>query len=136
LAHSESNRTEPSGGLTADSVGFPSAVTPGITAAMMPVLSATRISSLGNNYPFEANKSSVYQYAADLTWIKGIHTFKFGADARHYPVQLFDPEQLAISASSNFTGGSNPNSAVADSGSGVADLLLGAASVTSGYVPQ
>ncbi|HTB16207.1 MAG TPA: carboxypeptidase regulatory-like domain-containing protein [Bryobacteraceae bacterium] len=135
-AHSESNRTEPSGGLTASSVGFPEAVTPGQTGTMMPVVSATRISSLGNNYPFEANKSSVYQYAADLSWIKGIHTFKFGVDARHYPVQLFDPEQLAISATSNFTGGSNPNAAVADSGSGVADLLLGAAGVQSGYEPQ
>jgi hypothetical protein len=135
-AHSESNRSEPSGGLTASSVGFPSAVTPGITGEMMPVVSATRISSLGNNYPFEANKSSVYQYGADLAWIKGIHTFKFGADARHYPVQLFDPEQLAVSASSNFTGGPNPNAAIADSGSGIADLLLGAASVQSGFEPQ
>jgi len=135
-AHSESNRTEPPGGLSASSVGFPAADTPGQTGTMMPVVSATRISSLGNNYPFEANKSSVYQYAADLSWIKGIHTFKFGVDARHYPVQLFDPEQLAISATSNFTGGSNPNAALADSGSGIADLLLGAASVQSGYEPQ
>ncbi len=135
-AHSESDRTEPTGGLTASSVGFPVAVTPGQTGTMMPALSATRISSLGNNYPFEANRSSVWQYDADLSWIKGIHTFKFGADLRRYPVQLFDPQQMAISASSNFTGGSNPNAPVSDSGSGVADLLLGAASVQSGYVPQ
>ncbi len=135
-AHSESNRSEPAGGITAASLGFPAAVTPGQTGEMMPQLSLTRASTLGNNFPFEANKSSVYQYAADLSWIKGIHTFKFGVDARRYPVQLFDPEQLAISASSNFTGGSNPNAALADSGSGIADLLLGAASVTTGYEPQ
>ena len=132
-AHSESDRTEPSQ-LTAADLGFPANIAPGLTGQMDPQLSASRISGLGPNYPIEFNASSVYQYAGDLSWIKGIHTFKFGFDLREYPVQLFDPQQLAISASQNFTGGSNPSSASADSGSGVADLLLGAASVTSGYV--
>jgi hypothetical protein len=96
----------------------------------------TRASGLGNNYPFEDNESSVWQYAGDLSWLKGIHTFKFGYDFRIYPVQLYDPQQLAINATSNFTGGPNPNAAVSDSGSGIADLLLGAAGVTSGYAPE
>lgn len=47
-------------------------------------------------------------------------------------MQLYDPQQLAINATSNFTGGPNANAAVANSGSGIADLLLGAAGVTSG----
>lgn len=132
-AHSESDRTEPSQ-LTAADLGFPANIAPGLTGQMDPQLSASRISGLGPNYPIEFNASSVYQYAGDLSWIKGIHTFKFGFDLREYPVQLFDPQQLAISAGQNFTGGSNPSSAAADSGSGVADLLLGAASVNSGYV--
>jgi hypothetical protein len=132
-AHSESDRTEPSN-ITAASLGFPAGIAPGLTGEMDPQLSASRISGLGPNYPIEFNASSVYQYAGDLSWVKGIHTFKFGYDLREYPVQLFDPQQLAIGASQNFTGGPNPNSAAADSGSGVADLLLGAASVTSGYV--
>ena len=89
-----------------------------------------------NNYPFEDNESSVWQYAGDLSWLKGTHTFKFGYDFRVYPVQLYDPEQLAANATSDFTGGPNANAAVADSGSGIADLLLGAAGVTSGYVPE
>jgi hypothetical protein len=132
-AHSESNRSEPSN-ITAASLGFPASVAPGLTGEMDPQLSLTRVSGLGPNYPFEANASSVYQYAGDVSWIKGIHTFKFGYDLRVYPVQLFDPQQLAISATQNFTGGSNPSSASANSGSGIADLLLGAASVQSGYV--
>ncbi len=134
-AHSESNRTEPVH-VTPGDLGFPSNVAPGLTATYTPQLSLTRASSLGDNFPFEANKSSVYEYSAAASWLKGIHTFKFGFDARHYPVQLYDPEQLGISASSNFTGGSNPNAALANSGSGIADLLLGAATVTSGYEPQ
>ncbi len=101
---------------------------------MDPQVSLTRVSGLGPNYPIEFNASSVWQYAGDVTWIKGIHTFKFGYDLRMYPVQLYDPQQLEINATQNFTGGSNPTSALADSGSGVADLLLGAANVVSGYV--
>lgn len=134
-AHSESNRAEPVH-VTPASLGFPSSILPGMTAEMTPNLSVNRISSLGNNYAFEANKSSVYQYRADLSWLKGIHTFKFGADLRRYPVQLYNPLQMSISASSSFTGGPNPNLPAVASGDGIADLLLGQASVTSGYQIQ
>ena len=134
-AHSESNRTAPVE-VNASQLGFPASVAPGITDQMVPQLSMTRTSGLGNNYPAEDNESSVWQYAGDVSWLKGVHTFKFGYDFRVYPVQLFDPQQLAINATSNFTGGPNPNAAVSDSGSGIADLLLGAAGVTSGYVPE
>jgi len=134
-AHSESNRAEPVH-VTPSELGFPASATPGITAQMTPQVSMTRASGLGNSYPFEDNESSVWQYAGDLSWLKGIHTFKFGYDFRRYPVQLWDPQQLAINATSNFTGGPNPNAAVSDSGSGIADLLLGAAGVTSGYAPE
>ena len=134
-AHSESNRAEPTH-VTPTSLGFAAGILPGMTADMTPSLSVSRISSLGNSYPFEANKSSVYQYGADLSWLKGIHTLKFGVDARHYPVQLYDPEQMSISASSSFTGGPNPNLAAVASGDGIAELLLGQATVSSGYEPQ
>jgi Carboxypeptidase regulatory-like domain len=134
-AHSESNRAEPTH-VTPTSLGFDAGILPGMTADMTPSLSVSRISSLGNSYPFEANKSSVYQYGADLSWLKGIHTLKFGVDARHYPVQLYDPEQMSISASSSFTGGPNPNLAAVASGDGIAELLLGQATVSSGYEPQ
>ena len=134
-AHSESNRTAPVE-VTGSQLGFPTNAAPGITDQMVPQLSMTRASGLGNNYPFEDNESSVWQYGGDLSWLKGIHTLKFGYDFRVYPVQLWDPQQLAINATSNFTGGPNPSAAVADSGSGIADLLLGAAGVTSGYAPE
>ena len=133
-AHSESNRAEPVHVVPGD-LGFPAGAAPGITGQMTPQLSMTRSSGLGNNYPYESNASSVWQYAGDVSWLKGIHTFKFGYDLRMYPVQLWDPQQLAISATQNFTGGPNPNAAAAASGSGIADLLLGAASVTSGFAP-
>ena len=133
-AHSESDRTDPTT-ITASGLGFPSAIAPGITGQITPQLSMTRVSGLGNNYPIEFNASSVYQYAGDVTWLRAAHTFKFGYDLRKYPVQLWDPQQMYINATQNFTGGPNPNAAVADSGSGIADLLLGAAQVQSGYAP-
>ncbi len=134
-AHSESNRSEPTH-VPPSSLGLPANAAPGITDQVTPQVSISRASTLGNNYPFEANKSSVWQYAGDLSWLKGIHTFKFGIDLRRYPVQLYDPQQLAINASQNFSGGPNPTNPVADSGDGLAELLLGQAEVTSGYVPQ
>jgi hypothetical protein len=134
-AHSESNRVEPLH-VPPSALGLPASAAPGITDQMTPQISMTRASSLGNSYPFEDNESSVWQYAGDVTWMKGIHSFKFGYDLRLYPVQLWDPQQLAINATSNFSGGPNPNSAAAASGSGIADLLLGAAGVTSGFAPE
>lgn len=134
-AHSESNRFEKLH-VAPSSLGFPSSILPGMAGDLSPNVSISRISSLGNNYAFEANASSVYQYRADLSWLKGRHTFKFGADLRRYPVQLYTPLQLSISAGNNFTGGPNPNLIATASGSGIASLLLGQAAVTSGYQPQ
>ena len=95
-------------------------------------------STLGNSYPFEQNESSVWQYAASANWVKGKHILKFGVDLRRYPVQLWDPQQMSISAGTKFTNGPNSTSPSpsTDSGSGMAELLLGLATVSSGYEPE
>jgi Carboxypeptidase regulatory-like domain len=143
-AHSESNRAETVLKSPA-SLGFnASNVAPGITANMTPSISISGpgavggYSSLGNSYPFEANFSSVYQYAAATTWVKGRHTVKFGIDLRRYPTQLWDPEQMSVSGGSGFTVGYTPGTttALTDSGNGVAELLMGLGSVSSGYEPE
>ena len=143
-AHSESNRAETVLKSPA-SLGFNAGnVAPGITANMTPSISISGpgavggYSSLGNSYPFEANFSSVYQYAAATTWVKGRHTVKFGIDLRRYPTQLWDPEQMSVSGGSGFTVGYTPGTttALTDSGNGVAELLIGLGSVTSGYEPE
>jgi hypothetical protein len=134
-AHNESQRDE-SLHVTPTSLGFPSSILPGMTADMTPFLSSSSTGSLGDYYPYERNKSSVYQYRGDFSWLHGSHTFKFGADLRDYPTSLYDPEQLAITATTAFTGGPNANSPVSASGNSTAALLLGAAQVQSGYEPQ
>lgn len=146
-AHSESNRNETVLKSPA-SLGFSSAIAPGVTADQTPQLSISgppaigSYSELGNSFPFERNYSSVYQYAAAMTWVKGKHTIKYGLDLRSYPTQLFDPEQMSIesggsSPGANFTDGFTTGTTIAnDSGNGVADLLLGLATVSSGYEPE
>ena len=146
-AHSESNRQE-SVLKSPASLGFSSGVAPGITADQTPAVSISGpsavggYSGLGNSYPFEENYSSVYQYAAAMTWVKGNHTFKYGIDLRSYPTQLWDPEQMSVSSGgsstgANFTNGfSSGTTSITDSGSGVADLLLGLGTVSSGYEPE
>jgi hypothetical protein len=134
-AHSESQRNE-SLHVTPSSLGFPDSIAPGVTAGLSPSLSLGSASGLGDAYPYERNTSSVYQYRADLSWVRGNHTFKFGVDARYYPTSLYDPEQLSISTTGAFTGGPNANAAASGSGNGIADLLYGAATVQSGYQPS
>ncbi len=146
-AHSESNRNE-SVLKSPASLGFSGSVAPGITAQQTPQLTLSgppavgSYSTLGNYYPFERNYSSVYQYAAAMTWVKGKHMVKYGIDLRAYPTQLWDPEQLSIDSGgsrtgSNFTDGFSSGTTVAnDSGDGVADLLLGLGTISSGYEPE
>jgi len=148
-AHSESNRAE-SVLKSPASLGFNAAnVAPGITANLTPALSVYgppavgSYSGLGNFYPFETNYSSVYQYTAAMTWVKGKHTVKYGIDWRRYPTQLWDPEQMSIASGgsttgANFTDGftKGTTTAISDSGNGVADLLLGLGTVSSGFEPE
>jgi hypothetical protein len=117
--------------------GIPASVTPGYTATFTPQVTATsgQIGTIGNFEPLEANPNSVWQYAATVSWVKGIHTVKFGADLRVYRDQLWDPQLLTVNTSRTFTGGPIANSPSGTTGNAVAELLLGQATVTSGYAP-
>ncbi len=118
--------------------GIPASAAPGITATFTPQVEATtnQLGEIGNSEPYERNPSSVYQYAPALTWLKGAHAFKFGADLRRYPDQLMDPQLLTVNTSRTFTGGPYANSVTGTTGNAIAELLLGQATVTSGYAPK
>ena len=135
FAHQESNRTPESLGFNPTNLGFNGNVTAGLTALSFPAVSATRISGLGPQGGLETDFGSVYEYAAALSQLKGKHSLKYGFDFRYFPTGLNIAQQVTASANSNFTGGPNPQAAVGDSGSGVADLLLGAGTVSSGFAP-
>ena len=136
-AHMESHRgsVDPLG--TAQ-FGIPSSAAPGLTSTFTPQVEATtnQLGQLGNSEPYERNPNSVYQYAASVSWLKGIHMMKFGTDLRLYRDQLYDPQLLTVNTSRTFTGGPNAGSPSGTTGDAVAELLLGQATVTSGYAPQ
>jgi hypothetical protein len=135
--HSESNRAskEP---LSPSSVfGFSAASAPGVTNNFTPQIIAVsgQLGAIGNSEPLETNKSSVYQYQADITWIEGKHTFKAGGDIRRYFVQHFDPQDLTLTGGKALTGGPSPSSSNS-SGNAIAELMLGFTPVVSGYEPR
>jgi hypothetical protein len=136
-AHMESHRQSVSP-LGTSPFGIPASATPGLTATFTPQVEATtnQLGQLGNSEPYERNPNSVYQYAASMTWLKGIHTIKFGADLRQYRDQLYDPQLLTVNTSRTFTGGPTANAPGGTTGNAIAELLLGQATVTSGYAPQ
>jgi hypothetical protein len=133
-AKSQSNRTSPSLGFDPTSLGFPASAVAGNDTTTFPLVTATRLSGIGGNVAFERNGSQVLQYEGKLSWQHGRHLLKAGLDLRAYPVKLYSATQLTVRATSNFTGGPNPQAAGATSGHGAADLLLGAASVSNGVV--
>jgi hypothetical protein len=133
----ESHRASPEPLGTA-MFGIPASAAPGYTATFTPQVTATsgQIGTMGNFEPLERNPNSVYQYAGSFSWLKGIHTIKFGADIRVYRDQLWDPQLLTVNTSKTFTGGPFANSPTSTTGNAVAELLLGQATVTSGYAPK
>ena len=136
-AHMESHRSSVDPLGTAP-FGIPASATPGLTSTFTPQVEAVsgQLGQLGNSEPYERNPNSVYQYAASVTWVKGIHVMKFGTDLRLYRDQLYDPQLLTVNTSRSFTGGPTANAPGGTTGNAIAELLLGQATVTSGYAPQ
>ncbi|MDE1178205.1 MAG: carboxypeptidase regulatory-like domain-containing protein [Edaphobacter sp.] len=134
-AHQESNRAPTSVGFDPTSLGFNGNVVAGLSSTTFPELTATRISGIGPQGGLEKDYGSLTEYAASLTQLKGKHSLKYGFDYRTFPVGLNIAQLVTVSAASNFTGGPNPQAAAGTSGSGIADLLLGAATVSSGVAP-
>jgi hypothetical protein len=135
-AHQESNRIPNTLGFNPTSIGFNGNVTAGLQTTTFPTISsASRLSGLGPLSGNESDGGTTYEYAASLSWLKGKHAFKFGFDYRSLAQDLNVNQLVSVAGNSNFTGGPKAQSAIADSGSGIADILLGTGTVTSGIVP-
>lgn len=134
-SHQESNRVPQSLGFDPTSLGFNSSVTAGLSSTTFPTVTATRLSSMGPTGGLEKDYGTTWQYAAALTHLVGRHSLKYGFDYRYFSVGLDIAQLVTVTAAGNYTGGPNPQAAAGASGSGAADLLLGAATVNSGYAP-
>lgn len=134
-SHQESNRSPRSLGFDPTTLGFNANVIAGLPSTTFPTVTATRISSMGPTGGLEKDYGTTWQYAASLTHLMGRHSLKYGFDYRYFSVGLDIAQLVTVSAAGNYTGGPNPQAAAGASGSGAADLLLGAATVNSGYAP-
>lgn len=134
-AHQESNRVPKSLGFNPTSLGFNNNVSAGLSSTTFPTVTATRLSTIGATGGLEKDYGTTWEYAAALTQLWGRHSLKYGFDFRHFTVGLNIAQLVTASATGNYTGGPNPQAALGDSGSGAADLLLGAGTVSSGYAP-
>jgi hypothetical protein len=141
-AHQESNRIPYTLGFNPLSLGFTNSnVSSSLATTTFPSITALTsasgesLSPIGPQSGNEADGGTTFQYAGDLSWLKGKHNLKFGFDFRVLEEDYNINQQLTEKATSNFTGGPNPASAGGDSGSAAADLILGAATVTTGIAP-
>jgi hypothetical protein len=136
--HQESNRIPETLGYNPTQFGFNASVSAGLPSTTFPAItSGNRMSPLGPQSGLEADGGTTFQYAASMNYLKGKHTLKFGLDYRYIEEDYHVNQLVSVTANSNFTGGPNVGtlSAEPDSGSGIADLLLGTGTVTSGIVP-
>lgn len=134
--YTESGRTTPGAGFDPNQLGFAPSATQGLRVKAYPAVTATRLAASGiPQVAVSSNRPEVYQYRGTMTMIRGNHSLKAGFDYRTLAGNIIIQPPLSVAATSNFTGGPNPAAALAASGSGIADLLLGAASVTATIVP-
>ncbi|MGE3512169.1 MAG: TonB-dependent receptor, partial [Vicinamibacterales bacterium] len=134
---SQTNRTSPNFGFDPTDLGFAPTSVAAAPIRVFPVVTASRLSGIGNtNGWYERSQNEVWQYLASASWLRGRHVVKGGVDMRKYPGFLWINEPMRVTATANFTGGPNPQAAAAASGSGAADLLLGAATVSNGIVER
>ncbi|WP_446743179.1 carboxypeptidase regulatory-like domain-containing protein [Silvibacterium acidisoli] len=113
-------------GFDATQLGLPGSIdsAPGATN-LFPVFSPSGYTGLGNNGN-RKNSFMTYSLLSSLTLVRGSHTFKFGFDGRM--IRVNDHE--SADSSGNFSFGTtytqvDPNTANANSGSGLASMLLG-----------
>ncbi|MGC4050764.1 MAG: TonB-dependent receptor [Paludibaculum sp.] len=126
LSRQYGTRTAWGDGYDITQLGFPENFRANQQVSALPTFSISGYSGLGNgNQNYSSQMAHILQ--ATVTRIQGSHTLKAGADYRVYlDNQLQNPSaQGALSISSAWTQGPNPNQASTTAGNGIASLLLG-----------
>lgn len=102
-------------------------ITTGLPASLtgVPYINVSGGAIIGNNFEgFLPQVGNTFQWADNLTWIKGNHTFKFGADIRR---ARFD-QYYYFDVNGEFTfDNSGPNGIIPGDGDNYAEFLLGLA---------
>ncbi len=100
-------------------------ITPGLPADLtgVPYVNISGGAAFGNNFEgFLPQTGNSFQWADNLTWVKGTHTFKFGADIRR---ARFD-QYYYFDVNGEYTfDNSGPNGIIPGDGDNYAEFLLG-----------
>jgi Carboxypeptidase regulatory-like domain len=100
-------------------------ITPGLPANLtgVPYVNISGGAAFGNNFEgFLPQVGNSFQWSDNLTWVKGNHTFKFGADVRR---ARFD-QYYYFNVNGEFTfNNSGPNAILPGDGDNYAEFLLG-----------
>ncbi|MBL8209119.1 MAG: carboxypeptidase regulatory-like domain-containing protein [Bryobacterales bacterium] len=131
MAQSETNRTPLSIDFDQSTLNIPKNLIDGQRVKYFPRFTIGGLTQMGvTGTGYNAVKSRTWQYNGALTMLRGKHTYKLGVDMRRYPVSIDQSSPLAFSSGGGFTAGPNPQAAAARTGRGLADLMLGIASVS------
>jgi Carboxypeptidase regulatory-like domain len=109
-------------GNLAQQIGIPGGNSPG---PGLPLLTIAGVSSLGNRGSDSITATTTYQYTDSLTFSKGNHLFKTGAEVLRYQQNRFYGSNNGIFGAFDFNGSYTSQIGVNNTGSGVADFLLG-----------
>ena len=106
-------------------LGLPSSLNTNLQKQVFPEFLPADVSGIGSSKGFKQTNWT-WNWGANLTWIKGSHTVKFGGEERIYQNNNDQGgPSLRFNFARNFTRGPNPNNTAANSGHGVATMLLG-----------
>jgi hypothetical protein len=109
----------------------------------MPSFNFNGLSSMGNpnrSNPFQF-RDNTYTTAANLSWVKGKHSTRYGMEFQRYAINHFQPQNTyGPRGGFNFNGGVTSNGSVGDAYNAWADFLLGLPNLiqkdTAFYNPQ
>lgn len=120
------DRTPLSLGFDVTKIGMDPSVNSQIQIPLFPYFSMSDVSPIGQNQgDISAQRNNTWTAGGALTWLKGNHTLKFGAEQRIYQWNSVQgPGQFQLNFDRNFTKGPSPTVA-ATNGYGYASFLLG-----------
>lgn len=113
-------------GFQASTLGLPDTLDQAGGTPTFPVFSPAGYTGLGNNGN-RHNAFMTFSLLSSLTYVRGAHTFKVGFDGRLIRVNDHESADASgnFSFGTNFTQGPDPNTASANTGNGIASMLLG-----------
>ncbi|MBI3695812.1 MAG: TonB-dependent receptor [Acidobacteria bacterium] len=109
-------------GTFGEKIGIPGANSPG---PGLPLLTISDVSSIGARGSDSIAASTTYQYTDTVTFTRGRHIFKAGAEVLRYQQNRFYGSNNGLFGAFTFSGAYTQQIGVNNTGSGVADFLLG-----------